>query len=60
MFRLFLSFLTDLFRSRASLEAEIVGLPQQVAVLKQRLGSPCWPIGVSGPKPWGNRRLGQG
>ena len=38
MFRLFVSALGDLFRSRASLEAEIVGLRQQVAVLKQRLG----------------------
>lgn len=38
MFRLFVSALRDLFRSRASLEAEIVGLRQQVAVLKQRLG----------------------
>ncbi|HEY2774835.1 MAG TPA: integrase core domain-containing protein [Candidatus Binatia bacterium] len=39
MFRLFVSALCDLFRSRASLEAEIVVLRQQVAVLRQRLGS---------------------
>lgn len=38
MFRLFVSALRDMFRSRASLGAEIVGLRQQVAVLKQRLG----------------------
>lgn len=39
MLRQLLSILRDLFRSRASLEAEIVALRHQVAVLKQRLGS---------------------
>lgn len=38
MFRLFLSALRDLFRSRASLEAENVALRQHVAMLRQRLG----------------------
>ncbi len=38
VFRLFVSALGDLFRSRASLEAEIVALRHEVAVLKQRLG----------------------
>lgn len=46
MFRLFVSVLRDLFRSRASLEAEIVTLRHQVAVLRQRLGPrrlrPSW------------------
>jgi len=39
VFRLFLSAIGGLFRSRASREAEIVALRQQVAVLKRRLGS---------------------
>jgi putative transposase len=38
VFRLFLSVLRDLFRSRASLEAENCALRHQVAVLRQRLG----------------------
>ena len=50
--RLLLGILRDLFRSRTSLEAEIVTLRQQVYVLKLRLGSRrvlCWLLASSTP-----------
>ena len=39
MLRLLLGFVCDLFRSRASLESEVVALRQQIVLLKQRLGN---------------------
>ncbi len=66
MFRLLVLVLSDAFRSRASLEAEIVALRHQVAVLKGRLGrrrlrlsnsDPCWQIGSSAMKMQSNRAV---
>jgi hypothetical protein len=54
MLRLLLGVFRDLFRSQASLEAEIVTLRHQVAVLRRGLGRKelqlTWPDRVSFPK----------